>query len=275
MEIHRSILSRYVARLGCALALAAPPAVSAQPAPVAAPAAPAVPTRPNTALIPVPQTPQDGGGINANVAQSFQTRHQSYVAVARKGGIDLLFVGDSITQGWPSTGKSVWDATYSPMKAAAFGVGYDRTQHVLWRLQNGEGEGFSPKVVELLIGTNNLGGRNTPDETVEGIKAVVQELRTRFPEARILLLGVLPRGGANDPVRKEVAHVNQAVSQLNDLDHIFYLDLGPKFLGPDGNILPGLMKSDLLHPAAPGYQVWADATKNILALLLNSPGTGK
>ncbi len=254
-----------VLRAADAPAPATPPAA---PPAEAVPAAPVV--RPNTAIIPAPQSTKDG--IPAGQVQQFMTRHQTYSDHAKQGGIDVLFVGDSIVQGWPSSaaGKTVWDKYYSsaPFKVDQFGVGYDRTQHVLWRLQNGEGQGFSPKVVELLIGTNNL-GPNTPDETIEGIKAVVAELRKDFPTAKILLLGILPRGNVNDPKRKDVAYVNAAVAKLNDLDHIFYLDIGPKLLDADGNFPAGVMKDrPPLHPAVPGYEIWAAATKEPLANLL-------
>jgi len=249
--------------LGALRAADAPAPVPTVVVPEAPPAPP-----PNTAIVPVPQSTADR--IPARQVAAFTRMHEGFVQQAKQGGIDVLFVGDSIMQGWPSTGKRVWDQYYAaaPFKVVEFGIGYDRTQHVLWRLQNGEGQGFSPKVVELLIGTNNL-GPNTPDQTIEGIKAVVAELRKDFPTARILLLGILPRGPADDPKRRDVAYVNAAVSKLNDLDHVFYFDLGPKLLDADGNFPPGEMKDNPpLHPDAAGYEVWAQATKEPLANLL-------
>ncbi len=227
--------------------------------------------RPNTAVIAAPQQLSDG--IPQRQLDQTAIRHQNYSEQAKKGGIDVLFVGDSIVQGWPDTGKVAWDGHYAgaPFKVAAFGVGYDRTQHVLWRLQNGEGQSFSPKVVELLIGTNNL-GPNTPDETVAGIKAVVAELRKNFPGAKILLLGILPRGLPGDPKREDVIYVNSYLAQLADLDHVFYLDLAPKLLDGNGAMLPGVFKSDNLHPAAAGYEIWAEATQTPLAQLLKLAG---
>ena len=229
-------------------------------------AAPA--TKPNTAIIPVPQRAEDK--LPPNAINGFNTRHQTYVARAKQGQIDVLFLGDSITQGWPGPGKTVWAQYYGAMKAEQFGIGYDRTQHVLWRLQNGEGEGFSPKVVELLIGTNNL-GPNTPAETAAGITAVVGELRKRFPDAKILLLGIFPRGNPGETAWKQVIEVNQVIAKLDDQKHVFYLDIGPKFLAADGSIAPGMMGDQAkLHPSAQGYGVWAEATKDLLGKLLQN-----
>ena len=228
--------------------------------------------KPNTAIIPVPQRAEDR--LPPNAINGFNTRHASYVARAKEGGIDLLFVGYSITQGWPGPGKAAWDKYYGAMKAAQFGVGYDRTQHVLWRLQNGEGVGFQPKVVELLIGTNNL-GPNTPAETAAGVTADVAELRKDFPAAKILLLGIFPRGNPDEANWKQVIEVNRIISKLDDQKHVFYLDIGPKFLAPDGTIAPGMMgDAAKLHPSAQGYGVWAEATKDMLDKLLKDSSAG-
>ena len=117
--------------------------------------------------------------------------HEKFLAEAKQGKIDLLFLGDSITQGWHD--NAVWKRFYGPRHAANFGIGGDRTEHVLWRLQHGEVDGIHPRVVVLMIGTNNSGD-NTSGEIVAGIKAIVDELRKRLPDSKILLLGVFPRG---------------------------------------------------------------------------------
>ena len=231
------------------------------------PAAPAV----NTAIVPAPR---NGGWMN---------RHQGFADLAKAGNIDVLFLGDSITDYWRDDGansahrgKPVWDQYYGSLKAANFGISADRTQHVLWRLQNGEGKGFKPKVIILMIGTNNTGLegrgntsiRNTVPQATAGVIAVVEELRKDFPDAKILLLGIFPRGPADDPQRQQVADINTAISALNDDQHVFYLYIGDKFLGPDGNIPKDVM-ADSLHPTTKGYQIWADAMKDELAKLLN------
>jgi lysophospholipase L1-like esterase len=202
------------------------------------------------------------------------------VQQAHQGGIDVLFLGDSITDFWigvsnssRATGKAVWDANFAPLKAADFGYTADRTQHVLWRLQNGEGEGFMPKVIVLMIGTNNTGverntgaPRNSIPETIDGVTAVVQELRKRFADSKILLLGIFPRSD-DQLARSQIPVINQALAKLDDQKHVFFLDIGAKFLDADGNIPVDIM-ADHLHPTAKGYQIWADAIKEPLAKLL-------
>jgi lysophospholipase L1-like esterase len=216
----------------------------------------------NTAIEPVPRD------------EKWVARHEGFVAEAKQGGIDVLFLGDSITDGWRSRGKQVWDREYAPLKAANFGIGGDRTEHVLWRLRNGEAEGYRPKLVVLMIGTNNTGferdgttPRNTPPEIIEGVTAVVHELRGKFPAAKILLLGVFPRGDKDSLQRAQVGEINQSISKLNDGAHVHYLDIGAKFLDAEGNIPKDIMP-DLLHPNEKGYEIWADAIREPLKRLL-------
>ncbi len=216
---------------------------------------------PNTAVIP-------------NLAPFFQARHQANVEVARRGDIELLFMGDSITDFWRNeegefAGKPVFDEYFGQWKVANFGIAGDTTQGVLYRLQNGEGEGFSPRAVMLMIGTNNT-GRNTAAEIAEGIGAVVLQLQKSFPEARILLLGVFPRGRANDPVRGTIAEINERISKLHDGDRVRYLDIGAAFLDENGNIPTDVM-SDALHPSTKGYEIWAKAVIGPLSELMAMP----
>jgi lysophospholipase L1-like esterase len=213
---------------------------------------------PNTATIP-------------NLMPFFQQQHAANLEVAKKGDIDLLFMGDSITDFWrsarePYAGKPVFDKYFGNQKVANFGIAGDTTQGVLYRLQHGEGQGFSPKAVMLMIGTNNT-GRNSAPEIAEGIGAVVLELQKDFPKAKILLLAVFPRGSANDPVRATIAEINNIISRLDDGSRIHYLDIGAKFLDSSGNIPKDVM-SDSLHPTAKGYEIWADAVKEPLENLM-------
>ena len=203
-------------------------------------------------------------------------RHEEFVARAAQGGIDVLFLGDSITDFWrmPERGLPVWEKEFAPLKAVNFGISADRTQHVLWRLQHGEADGYQPKVVVLLIGTNNTGfernsstPRNTTGETIEGITAVVHELRTRFPEAQILFLALFPRDDGGPAQRAQVAEVNAAIAHLDDGQYVHFLDIGDKFLGSDGSI-PADIMPDKLHPGTKGYQIWADAIGEPLHRLL-------
>ncbi len=199
-------------------------------------------------------------------------RHNAFVELAKKGDIDILFHGDSITDWWQQAGaqggKEVFDKYFGGQKIANFAIAGDTTQGLLWGLKNGEGEGFSPKAIMLMIGTNNTGG-NTGPEIAEGVGAVVQELRTRFPSAKILLLAIFPRGaGPTDANRLKNDEANKIIAKLHDNRNVFFMDLAPKFLDDKGVILPGLFRNDNLHPAAPGYEVWAQAVKDKLAELM-------
>ncbi|MBM3832223.1 MAG: GDSL family lipase [Verrucomicrobia bacterium] len=188
----------------------------------------------------------------------------------------MLFMGDSITDFWRNAsgnfaGKPVFDKYFSEMKVANFGISGDTTQGVLSRLQNGEGQGFKPKAIMLMIGTNNT-GRNSPPEIAEGIGAVVLEMRKDFPDAKILLLAVFPRSTPENPVRSAIRAINQTIAKLHDGRHVFYLDIGNKFLDAEGNI-PRDVMMDGLHPSTKGYEIWAEAVKEPLANLLKSGTT--
>ena len=219
----------------------------------------------NTALIPTPRT----------FPTNWLARHEGYVAEARKGGVDLLFIGDSITDGWrwENGGGKLWPQLYAPRHAANFGIGWDRIQNVLWRVENGELENIRPKVVILLIGTNNSGNedngqpRNTTPEIVAGISNLVRQIQVRLPHSKMLLLGIFPRGEKNDPIRDQVKAVNAGLARLADGGKIEFLDLGEKFLADDGT-LPRDRFPDRLHPNERGYQIWADAMAPRLAELL-------
>jgi lysophospholipase L1-like esterase len=217
------------------------------------------------------RVPPPNSAIVPGLAAFFQTKHQANLEVAQKGDIEVLFMGDSITDFWRNengayAGKAVLDKYFGNLKVANFGIAGDTTQGVLYRLQHGEGQGFSPKAVMLMIGTNNT-GRNTAAEIAEGIGAVVLELQKDFPKTKILLLGIFPRSTANDPVRATIAEINKIISKLDDGDRVRYLDIGAKFLDSEGNIPKDVM-SDALHPSAKGYEIWAEAVKESLAALL-------
>lgn len=194
--------------------------------------------------------------------------HRKYVDSARQGNIDVLFLGDSITQYWTDEnvqrgGKSVWDREFASLGAACFGIAGDRTQYLLWRLQNGEAEGFQPKVVVLLIGTNNTGNRNTPNQAAEGVAAVVNELTKRFPKAKILLLSLLPRGGKDHPQGAHVVEINRLLPGIADGKKIIYVDIWEKFLSQSGDLRPEIMP-DLIHPNLEGYEIFASAIREPL-----------
>ncbi|MGH7995417.1 MAG: GDSL-type esterase/lipase family protein [Opitutaceae bacterium] len=232
---------------------------------------PAAALRANTATEPVPRDAQ------------WMKRHDRFVARAHRGDVNVLFLGDSITDMWrdatsggAARGKAVWERDFAPLGAANFGIGGDRTQHLLWRLEHGELDGISPKVVVLLIGTNNLSishethrPRNTVKETAAGVKAVVHEILRRLPSSKILLLGLFPRRDRWAPAPEAIAALNRRIAKLADGRRIVYLDIGSKFLEPDGTLSRTIMP-DLLHPDARGYEIWANAIRGPLAKLLRS-----
>ena len=156
-----------------------------------------------------------------------------------------------------------------PLKAANFGIGGDRTQHVLWRLQNGELDGIQPKVVMLMIGTNNSNGKdNTAEEIADGIKAIVKEIHKRSPKTKVLLLGIFPRGARPNPQREKLNQVNAIIAKLDDNGKtVKYLDIGEKFLEKDGTLSRDIMP-DFLHLSPKGYRTWADAVKGPIKELL-------
>ena len=187
-------------------------------------------------------------------------RHQSFLQVAKAGNIDLLFVGDSITDWWrqEQRGLPVWNEHFAPLQAANFGIAGDTTQGVLWRMQNGELDGFKAKLIVLMLGTNNI-NRNANDDIAEGDRAIVNEFLERQPQAKVLLLGVFPRGAAADnPFRASIKAINEKLATIADNSRVFYMDIGDRFLAPDGT-LPTDIMPDGLHPNAAGYKIWADA----------------
>jgi lysophospholipase L1-like esterase len=186
------------------------------------------------------------------------TRHQGFLDVARAGNIDLLFVGDSITDGWRNRGIEVWNKYFAPLKPANFGIGGDTTQGVLWRMQNGELEGFKARLIVLMLGTNNL-NRNPHADIVEGNRLIVEEFKRRQPQSKVLILGIFPRSAeASHPNRAAIKEVNGMLAKLADNRQVFYMDIGNKFLAADGTLTTDIMP-DGLHPNLAGYQIWADA----------------
>ena len=210
-----------------------------------------------------------------------EKRHETFNVVSKKGEAELVFLGDSITHGWEGKGKASWEKHWAPLKAANFGIGGDRTEHVLWRLEHGNFDGLKPKAIVLMIGTNNTGHQGRPqkeldgavyqctaEHTAEGIKAILAQLRKKCPDAKILVLGIFPRGAnKEDKFRQQNEATNAIVKGFADGQKVFFLDVGAKFLEPDGTLSKTIMP-DLLHPNEKGYQIWSDAIKaDVLALL--------
>ena len=194
-------------------------------------------------------------------------QHEAFVARARRGNVDVVFLGDSIAAFFQQRAPEVWDREIAPLgNVVDFGIEGDRTQFVLWRVQNGELDGTNARAVVLMIGTNNLAAA-TPENVARGVAAIVDAVRAKLPNAVIVLNALFPRGDPNDPLRAKAADVNARLAALADGAHVRWLDAGPGFLTADGTIAPALMP-DKLHPSREGYEVWAAALRPVLAELL-------
>jgi lysophospholipase L1-like esterase len=197
----------------------------------------------------------------------WMTRHQSFNKRVAKGNVDLVFIGDSITQGWEGRGKGVWEKFYGKRNAVNLGIGGDRTQHVIWRLDNDNVKNISPKAAVIMIGTNNSGS-NTPEQIAEGVAAIVKQLRTKLPKTQVLLLAVFPRGPDKNDKRRQVNEkTNDIFKKLADDKGVYYLDIGPQFLQEDGTLTREIMP-DLLHLSEQGYTIWAESIEPTLKTLM-------
>lgn len=220
---------------------------------------------------------------NSAVVPAFRTkpkfwmeRHERYLQEAKKGPYDIVFLGDSITDFWHDKGSNVWNEYYAPRHALNLGIRGDLTQHVLWRIENGELDGLNPKVLVLLIGTNNNGRdkdttnappRNTPAQAIEGVTKVVKEVREKLPKTKILLLAIFPREDAYSAPAVNIRETNEGIAKLADGKTVTFLDINANFVDKDGKLLDGVMP-DKLHPDEKGYQIWAKAMEPTLERLL-------
>jgi len=230
------------------------------------PAAPAKASTQPATTQPKPEKPKvsEKPNVPAPRDDKWVARHEGFVAQAAKGECDVLFLGDSITDGWRRT--QAWKQNYEPLKALNFGISGDRTQQVLWRITHGELETIKPKVVVIMIGTNNLG--DPVEATAGGVAAIVNTVREKQPQAKILLLAIFPRAPkASDKARIKNDQVNALLAKLDDGKNVKFLDIGSSFLDKEGNLPPEIMK-DYLHPGEKGYEVWAQAMNPTLSELL-------
>jgi lysophospholipase L1-like esterase len=214
-------------------------------------------------LIAVPMPRANSAIAPQQTAVRTTQRHDGFVETAKTGDFDILFEGDSITDFWQNTGAEVQKKYFGDVKVANFAVSGDTTQGVLWGLLNGEGQGHKPKAVMLMVGTNNGFQGNTGPEIAEGVGAVVWELRRDFPDAKIMLLAIFPRGNnASDANRIKNEEANKIIAKLHDGKHIFFTNINDKFLNPDGSVKG--FNADNLHPSAEGYEIWAKAVADTL-----------
>ncbi|HVX64403.1 MAG TPA: DUF4214 domain-containing protein [Pirellulales bacterium] len=192
-------------------------------------------------------------------------------ARAQQGAVDLMFVGDSITAGWniAGFGTNVWNEYYAGRNAMNAGIRGDETQSLLWRLEHGNLDNVQPKLVVLMIGTNNLSANDSPADVASGVQAVLDVLRARLPESKILLMGILPRGEtANDPLRHEVAATNSLLVNMADGKTVYYRDIGQALLSADGSFLPGVVFPDYTHLTQSGYEIWASEIEPLVKALV-------
>jgi lysophospholipase L1-like esterase len=197
-------------------------------------------------------------------------RHRHLLTVVARGGGDVVFLGDSITERWESTGGKAWREAFAPLGAVNLGAGGDQTGHVLWRIRDGkELDPLTPKVGVVLIGINNP-VQHRPEEVAGGVRAIIAELQKQKPNIKVLVLGVFPcalrrqdgaveRIGAAD-LQPRVKEINAALARLHDGKAVFFRDIGGRFLEADGGLSREVL-SDFLHLAPKGYQIWADAIR--------------
>jgi lysophospholipase L1-like esterase len=211
----------------------------------------------------------------------FAAAHEALLKKAKQGVIDVYFLGDSITRRWQGTDypahKQNWDRNFFGRNAANFGWGGDTTQNVLWRLENGELDGIDPKVIVLMIGTNNVGGTPQRDDTAlveevsQGIHAILSLCRQKAPAAHIVLVGITPRNTNGSPaVMPTIDRINARIAKFADGRSIRYLNINDKLADPSGKLFDGVT-NDGLHLSNQGYQIWADALQPIFTEWLGPP----
>ena len=210
-----------------------------------------------------------------------QLAHQQLLAKRTQGRIDVYFEGDSITRRWGATDYPQllenWRQNFAGWNAADFGWGADRIENILWRLENGELDGVHPKIVVLLAGTNNVGNRIPPegsapvvDNVTKGIAALLRVVQDKAPGAVIVLTAIFPRND-NMAVMSEIDRINADLAKMTAGGHIRFLNINDRLADSTGKLHDGMMNPDKLHPALPGYQVWADALKPVFREILGPP----
>ena len=220
-------------------------------------------------LWPLPSVPAGGNpAIVPSPRSDWMAHFVRNVDAAKHGPVNLVFDGDSITDFWPTKAPELWK-NYAKFGAVDFGISGDKTENLLWRLADGQVDGLKPKLVALMIGTNNL-ARDKDEQIAEGVEKIVQEYRQRCPDATILLQGVFPRGAPpDDHFRTRIQHINSLIAKLGDGKKVIYLDFGAKFLQPDGTLSADIMP-DALHPSAKGYEIWSAAIQPVIDQVLGS-----
>ncbi|HNX33166.1 MAG TPA: GDSL-type esterase/lipase family protein [Kiritimatiellia bacterium] len=198
----------------------------------------------------------------------WKSRFEQKIALVKQGGWEVVFMGDSITHGWEGSGKEVWAQNFGAYKTLNLGYGGDRTEHVLWRLDNGELDGYQPKLLVLMIGTNNTGHRpeiqESPEDTAAGIKAILDRIGQKSPTTKVLLLAIFPRSAKpTDSARVRNDKVNALIKGYADGKRVVFMDVSKEMLEPDGTLTKEMMP-DFLHPREKGYGIWAKAVLPVI-----------
>lgn len=263
---------------GCVVSIGSrttPPAPATPPA-TSAPATPAVTVPPPAAVLAVTNAPVEPRANPAIIPVKHNGKRTDQVlerATNNPGPCDIAFIGDSITQGWEGNGKTVWTNYYGNRKCLNFGVGGDRTEHVLWRFENGQLDGVKPKAAVLMIGTNNSNNNKdgteqySTEEILAGVQAIIKEIRSRLPDTKLLVLGIFPRGKTFSNQRGKLLQINQALAKAADGQMIHYIDFGSQLIEADGSLAKETMP-DYLHLSEKGYTIWAQAIEPKLKELL-------
>lgn len=215
--------------------------------------------------------------------QNSQIAHTELLEKTKKGKIDVYFEGDSITRRWGTSDEQYkaflenWRQNFFGWNAADFGWGADRTQNIIWRLQNGELDHVNPRIIVIMAGTNNVGNRSPQSiddprvaETTKGIKAIVDLCQQKAPKATIVLMGITPRND-NMAVMPIINQINANIAKFADGKKIRFININDKLADKDGKLYEGMTNRDLLHLDVKGYQVWADALKPIFTEILGPP----
>ncbi len=211
-------------------------------------------------------------GYFDTVPRAWNDFHKLFLERAKQGSIDLLFLGDSLLQGWGDVAqKDLWKTNFDSYKSANFSIGGDRTQQVLWRIANGELDGLTPKVLVLQIGSNNLWTHDAPEKIAEGTKKIVEAIRAKLPKTNVLVLGLIPsQKSSTDPIRGKIKQINAITSKLAEGTSVRFLDISAKFIEPNGSIdlEKDLFQPDCVHLKTKGYEAWATTVKPIIVEMM-------
>lgn len=213
-------------------------------------------------------------GPDGKPLAAFLAAHERHLNRAAEGSVDLLFLGDSITAAWSNRGKPAWDEHFAQHQAAAFGVSSDRTQQVLWRIDNGMLDRIRPRLVVLLIGTNNIAAGDAPDRIAAGVQTILDRIHAKVPDARVLLMAIFPRANRDTGQPYEstetIRQTNVLLAKLADGQRVRFLDIGPELLNPDGTFSKEIMP-DYLHLSPEGYRRWAEAISPAVEEMMKVP----